>query len=226
MSDLLAPGYSVRHPDVADLDAVYAVIVASEIEEFGESQGYTIDELAGDWTQFDLGRDAWVAMSPDGALAGYGYVEDRGHVRLDVEIYVHPLHYGRGIGTTLVRLAEVRAQEHVTQAPPGTRVVVNNWINARNPDACSLLERVKTCGHSTRRLKRPWPITGGTCRDRMRSGESDALDRILTPVCGSSPGTVKSPPARSCVAFPMPSVGSKPSWCVDPGAGAGSATPC
>jgi len=141
MSDLLAPGYSVRHPDVADLDAVYAVIVASEIEEFGESQGYTIDELAGDWTQFDLGRDAWVAMSPDGALAGYGYVEDRGHVRLDVEIYVHPLHYGRGIGTTLVRLAEARAQEHVTQAPPGTRVVVNNWINARNPDACSLLER-------------------------------------------------------------------------------------
>src|SRR5215212_4063760 len=100
MSDLLAPGYSVRSPALADLDAVYGVIVASEIEEFGESQGYSIDELEGDWTQLDLGRDAWVAISPDGALAGYGYVLDRRHVRLDVEVYVHPLHRGRGIGTT------------------------------------------------------------------------------------------------------------------------------
>jgi mycothiol synthase len=141
VSDLLAPGYTIRHPVVADLDAVYAVIVASEIEEFGESQGYSIDELAGDWTQLDLGQDAWVAMSPEGALAGYGYVEDRRHVRVDVEIYVHPAHYGRGIGTTLVRLAEARAREHVALAPPGTRVAVHNWINARNPDACSLLER-------------------------------------------------------------------------------------
>jgi len=141
VSDLLTPGYTIRHPALADLDAVYAVIVASEIEEFGESQGYAIAELEGDWTQLDLGRDAWVAISPDGALAGYGYLEDRRHVRLDVEIYVHPLHYGQGIGTTLVRLAEARAREQAALAPPGTRVVVNNWINARNSDACSLLER-------------------------------------------------------------------------------------
>jgi GNAT superfamily N-acetyltransferase len=117
------------------------MIVASEIEEFGESQGYSIEELQGEWTLLDLGRDAWVAISSDGAMAGYGYVEDRRHVRLDVEVYVHPLHYGRGVGTTLVRLAEARAREHVALAPAGTRVVVNNWINARNSDACSLLER-------------------------------------------------------------------------------------
>ena len=140
-SDLLAPGYTIRNPESADLDAVYAVIIASEIEEFGESQGYAIDELKGDWKQLDLGRDAWVAIAPDGALAGYGYVQDRRHVRLDVEVYVHPAHYGRGIGTTLVRLAEARAREHVPLAPPGTRVVINNWINALNAEARSLLER-------------------------------------------------------------------------------------
>src|SRR5215217_717233 len=140
VGDILEPRYTIRHPVVADLDAVYAVIVASEIEEFGESQGYTIDELAGDWTQLDLGRDAWVAIAPDGALAGYGYVEDRRHVRLDVEVYVHPAHHGRGIGTTLVRLAEARAREHVPLAPPGTRIAVNNWINALNAEARSLLE--------------------------------------------------------------------------------------
>jgi mycothiol synthase len=141
MSDLLAPGYSVRHPVVADLDAVHALIVASEIEEFGEAEGFSLDELEGDWKQLDLGQDAWVAIAPDGALAGYGYVQNRRYVRLDVEVYVHPAHYGRGIGTMLVRLAEARAKEHVPLAPPGTRVVVNNWINALNADARSLLER-------------------------------------------------------------------------------------
>jgi mycothiol synthase len=141
VSDLLAPGYTIRHPELADLYAVHAVIVASEIEEFGESEGFSLDELAGDWTQLDLGRDAWVAIAPDGGFAGYGYVQARRHVRLDVEVYVHPAHYGRGIGTMLVRLAEARAKEHVPLAPPGTRVVVNNWINALNADARSLLER-------------------------------------------------------------------------------------
>jgi len=117
------------------------VIVASEIEEFGEAEGFGLDELEGGWKQLDLEQDAWVAIAPDGALAGYGYLQDRRHVRLDTEVYVHPAHFGRGIGTTLVRLAEARAREHVTLAPPGTRVVVNNWINALNAGARSLLER-------------------------------------------------------------------------------------
>jgi mycothiol synthase len=141
VSDLLTPGYIIRRPVFADLHAVYALIIASEIEEFGEAEGYAIDELEGDWKLLDLGKDAWVAVAPDGALAGYGYVQDRRHVRLDVEAYVHPAHYGRGIGTTLVRLAEARAREHVPLAPSGTRVVVNNWINALNAEARSLLER-------------------------------------------------------------------------------------
>ena len=141
MSDLLTAGYTIRRPEFADLDAVHAAIVASEIEEFGEAEGFGRDELEGNWKQLDLEKDAWVAIAPDGALAGYGYVQDRRHVRLDVEVYVHPSHYGRGIGTTLVRLAEARAREHVPLAPPGARVAVNNWINALNTEARSLLER-------------------------------------------------------------------------------------
>jgi len=141
MSDLLAPGYTIRPPLLDDLNAVHAVIVASEIEEFGEAQGYGIDDLKREWKQLDLEKEAWVAIAPDGSFAGYGYVQDRRHVRLDVEIYVHPAYYGQGIGTTLVRLTEERAREHVALAPPESRVVVNNWINALNADARSLLER-------------------------------------------------------------------------------------
>ncbi len=141
MNDLLAPGYTVRRPVFADAAAVHAVIVASEIEEFGEAEGIGVDDLEGDWKQLDLEQDAWIVIAPDGAFAGYGYVRNRRHVRQDVEVYIHPIHYGQGIGTALVRLTEARAREHIALAPPGTRVTVNNWINALNAQARSLLER-------------------------------------------------------------------------------------
>jgi mycothiol synthase len=141
VSNLPAPGYTIRRPVLADLDAVYGAIRASEIADFGEAEGYAIEELEGDWKLLDLGKDAWVAVAPDGALAGYGYVQSRRNVRLDVEVYVHPAHYGQGIGTILVRLTEARAREHVPLAPSSARVVVNNWINALNAKARALLER-------------------------------------------------------------------------------------
>ena len=141
MSELLASGYTVRHPVAGEAAAAHALIVASDVEEFGESTGYGFDDLESDWKLLDLGRDAWVVIAPDGEIAGYGTIQDRRHVRQDIEIYVHPSHFGKGIGTTLVRLAEARAREHVPLAPPGTRVVVNNWINALNSEARSLLER-------------------------------------------------------------------------------------
>jgi mycothiol synthase len=141
VSDFLAPGYHIRHPEIGDAAAVHTLMVASDIEDFGESQGWDIDDTESELKQLDLERDAWVAIAPDGELAGYGYAQDRQHVRIDVEIYVHPAHLGRGIGTTLVRLTEARAREHVALAPPEARVVVNNGINALNPNARSLLER-------------------------------------------------------------------------------------
>jgi mycothiol synthase len=60
---------------------------------------------------------------------------------MDVEGYVHPNHFGRGIGTAIVRLSEARARENVPLAPENARVVLHNWINGRNADACALLER-------------------------------------------------------------------------------------
>jgi len=140
MTDPLAPGYAVRPATPDDLANVHALIVASDVAEFGESD-FSLDRLREDWQERDLARDILLVAAPDGAVAGYAWVGDRGHVRIDVEVYVHPAHFGRGIGTTLVRRAEARAREHVPLAPPEARVVVQNWINADNPFACSLLER-------------------------------------------------------------------------------------
>lgn len=134
-------GHLIRAPRADEAAAIQALIVATDVAEFGESQGYTLDDLLGDWRELELERDAWVAIGPEGELAGYGYLRQRGHVRMDAEVYVHPDQTGRGIGTALARLAERRAREHVPLAPPAARVVVHNWINARNADARGLLER-------------------------------------------------------------------------------------
>ena len=42
MSHLLALGYHVGHPELSDAAAVHALIVASDLAEFGESRGYAI----------------------------------------------------------------------------------------------------------------------------------------------------------------------------------------
>jgi len=141
MSDALSPGYRARSAEMVDAPDVQAMIAASDVDEFGEADGYTVEELVGDWEGLDLGRDAWVVQSTEGAIAGYAYVWCRKHTRIDVEVYVHPEHYRRGIGTTLVRMAEMRARDEVPLAPEGEQVVLNNWINARNADARELLER-------------------------------------------------------------------------------------
>ncbi len=139
MTDPLAAGYALRAPRPDEAPAVHALIAASEIAEFGEATGYSLDDLEGEWRTIDPAQDAWVAVAPDGSLAGYAYVSDRRHVRVDAEGYVHPEHGGRGIGTALVRAAETRARNHVALAPEGARVVAQNWINARNDAARAIL---------------------------------------------------------------------------------------
>jgi mycothiol synthase len=137
----LAPGYTIApaRPELAE--PIHRMIVESEIAEFGEATGYSLDELRDDLEALDPERDAWVVIDPAGSIAGYAYIRDRAHVRMDVEGYVHPDHTGHGIGTTLIRLGEARAREHVPLAPPEERVVLHNWINAENAAAREILER-------------------------------------------------------------------------------------
>ena len=137
----LAPGYAVRAPRPDDVEAVQRLTAISDLHEFGEEEGYTIEELRDEWDAIDLDRDAWLALAPDGEIVGYAYLSDRQHMRMDVEGYVHPEHFGRGIGTSIIRLSEARAREHVPLAPPNARVVLHNWINGTNAAACALLER-------------------------------------------------------------------------------------
>lgn len=137
----LAPGYAIAPARLELAEQVHHLINVTETAEFGEATGYSLAELKDDLNALDPERDTWVVTAPSGEIVGFAYIRDRRHVRMDVEGYVHPGHIARGIGTTLVRQGEKRAREHISLAPSGARVVVHNWINARNEAACQLLER-------------------------------------------------------------------------------------
>lgn len=130
-----------RAPKLNDADAVTKLLITCEIVEDGVSH-YTEEDLLATWQKpgFNLATDARVIVTNKGQLVGYVSIVDQQHVLIDMKAYVHPNYRGRGIGTLLLRLAEVRARQHLTCAPLGARVAVHNTVSYTNQPAKNLLE--------------------------------------------------------------------------------------
>ena len=136
---LSAPaGYTVRRPTMDDVDATYEVIVATDVEDYGEVD-FPRDELVGEWTQTNLQTDAWVVEDANGRIVGAATITDRARAYLDATVVTHPEHRGRGIASHLLTLVEERARERVADAPEGARVVLGNFATAVNEGAMALL---------------------------------------------------------------------------------------
>lgn len=139
---VLPPGFQLRRPNKDDSQAITGLIIATEIAETGESD-YSIEDLLIDWRRpgYDPGRDAWIVVAPDALVVGYEEVWNRSeHAVLQGDGYVHPEYTGLGIGTTLIRIAENRAREHILLAPAGRRVSLRNGVYGSDHKACRLHE--------------------------------------------------------------------------------------
>ena len=123
---------AVRHPTLADIDAVVELGNAFE-RAFVGAESFTAGEIADEWRLLDLERDAWLVLVPDGRLAGYATLEDRGERSFVSDGYVHPELRGRGVGGRLVDLAEERARERGA-------VAVQNTIVSSDEAAVPVLE--------------------------------------------------------------------------------------
>ena len=121
----------IRPPREEDAQAVTHLVIAFDIAEYGEPD-FELDDLLADWRSpgFDLERDAWVAEEPDGALAAYAALRFDYHA----DVFVHPEHRGRGVGTSLLPLVERRALERA-----GASVVVGQVLSTVNRDGRILL---------------------------------------------------------------------------------------
>ncbi|HEX8733002.1 MAG TPA: GNAT family N-acetyltransferase [Ktedonobacterales bacterium] len=133
--------YSVRRARDQDAQPMLDLVMACDLFFGKQPSGYTLEDVREGWSNLDRERNTWAIIAPDGALAAYGELTDRGSGKLIADGYVHPAHRGLGLGTALARAMEARARELVADAPDGARVSVTNGVLLVDQGACELLER-------------------------------------------------------------------------------------
>lgn len=130
-----------RAPKLSDLGAVTRLLIDEDIAQDGMSD-YTEEDLREDWhrTGFNMDADAWIVVATTGQYVGYADVWSDDYALIEMRLRVHPAYRGRGIGTFLLRVAEMRARQQVIRASADIRVTLHCAINATNSTAKSLLE--------------------------------------------------------------------------------------
>ena len=127
-------GLEVRAPLRADAEAITELVVACDVDEWGEPD-FELDDLLTDWNRpgFDLAQDARVVVSGE-TIVGYAAL-----VRKDyADVQVHPDFRGRGIGTDLREWTEARAAELAT---PHSPTLLGQVVGANHDGSRDLLER-------------------------------------------------------------------------------------
>lgn len=157
----LLHGYTLRRPTMDDLTRAFELTVICDTALNGEGD-YTIEEFRGVWRQPDLSRDAWLVFAQDGTLAGYGLVRGEA-VQQFGEVFIHPAHHGRGLGTLLLGLTEERARERLPEAPEDARVKIQQAVTGPIEPATRLFEslgykRIRTYWRMAITLDGPPPV--------------------------------------------------------------------
>jgi mycothiol synthase len=108
----LPSGWTTRRPTLDDTPVILAMVHASDIAAVGYPD-FTADDIREALTapHFDPAVDSWLAVTPDGAVGGWAYLDSpTGGDREFIEIYAHP-EYGAPalrplLGLLLRRIAE------------------------------------------------------------------------------------------------------------------------
>ena len=135
----LPTGYVVRRPNRRDSEVVSGIVVAGDIEDFGEPD-FTEGDLLDDWQRprFELDQDAWVLLGPTGRAIGYAYVwESQPGQELEADAFVLPEYSGRGLGGQLLELIETRGNELAA----GNEVTLGMFAARVNTGKRALLEQ-------------------------------------------------------------------------------------
>ena len=136
--ETLPTGYTLRSPREEDIPAIRTLLREADDAEFGQHDDWTVEDILADWKTIDPALDAWLVLTPEGALAGYATVFNQGSGKIFGDGYVHPSQFGLGIGTALIHLCESRAREMVDSAPEGARVSIGFGANGLNEEAGAL----------------------------------------------------------------------------------------
>jgi mycothiol synthase len=137
MSVSFPQDFQVRPATLNDLEAVFEVLQAQEIADYGESD-LSLDEMRAAW-QIQLPR-MWVVLAPEGLIAACGEITTTlSGITAVPLVRVLPDYQGRGIGTALLLLLE--SQERRDTAGPKAPQKFLTRVSGRNKAAQQILEK-------------------------------------------------------------------------------------
>ena len=128
------PAHTLRHPTLADLVPVHDLTRTVDLAEIGEADN-ALNELRIEWQDLDLTADAWVIAAPNGEIVAYATLAHDNPNKLTADVFTHPEHLGRGLGTTINRAIEARAAELIPHAAPDAPVILATYINGTSTAA-------------------------------------------------------------------------------------------
>ena len=140
-------GYTLRAPTRADAAVIAGMITACTLADDGVVD-HSPEEQQANWSRpgFSMAADAWMALTPGGALAGYAEVWPRerqpgAEQRFILDAHVHPDHRGRGLGSRLFAQMLARVAAYRRRLPAGTAVRLYAPCSAADQGAQQIFER-------------------------------------------------------------------------------------
>lgn len=100
---------TLRPPERKDAQAVFDLMIACDIAEYGEPDS-DIDDLLDDWSDIDLTRNAWLAYNKQNELVGYAAIYQDSREVFHFDLYVHPALAKPGLNEELIDQCEKRTQ--------------------------------------------------------------------------------------------------------------------
>ena len=98
--------WTLQRPTLDDASRTLDLIVRCDISEYGEPDT-DLEDLLFEWDQIDLKRDAWLALTTQDELAGYGAVLPWGE-DLRYELYTDPTRGSEDLAQALLARCEQR----------------------------------------------------------------------------------------------------------------------
>lgn len=131
----LPHGYAARPATRDDVRAIYDLVIAVDVEEYGEpdyDESDVVDEFERE--RFDLARDTWLVSAPDGTAAAYAATWDKKpHEVVMGDVYVHP--DAPDLYPWLVERVSERTAEHARESGRAVAHVFSATPNARRAAA-------------------------------------------------------------------------------------------
>lgn len=123
-------GLTMRPATVADIESIYQLALAHDIEHYGQEE-YSLDDIQTIWTGpgVNLAEDSRVVLDRAGRLIGSLLVQQQRYAKFYMALRILPDYSDPRLSDHLIELAETWARERMVRAEPDKRVTLNTSLS-------------------------------------------------------------------------------------------------